>query len=136
MVQVVDLDRGGTKPFGSPANIKADPHSWPQKVDVLTRCPKQRHKREDKRDLFTAVTVDNAGLVTPEDLTNDAVVEVVPRLLSVIVGEVCIFFHGLCEEHLVHGAPGWHHREHTFTLWNDDIHHRRTGRSKRFFESL
>jgi len=100
----------------------------------LTWGTKQRHKCKNKRDLFTAVTMDNASLVTPEDLTDDAVVEVIPRLLAVTFREVSIFFHGLCEEHLVHGTPSGDHWEHAFTLRNDNIHDHRSWRSKSLLE--
>jgi len=134
LVQVVDLDRRRTQTFGGPPHVKTYAHPWPQEINILTWRAKQRHKRKNKRNLFATVTMDNAGFVTPKDLANDAVVEVVFQLLFVTVGEECIFFHGLGEKHLVHGATGRHHGKYPFTLRNHHLNNGRSWCSKRLFE--
>lgn len=135
MIQVVDLDRRRAQALGSPPNVKTNAHPWPQEINILPWRANQRHERKDERNFFTTVTMDNAGFVTPKDLANDAVVEVILQSLAVVVSEGSIFFfHGLCKKHLVHGTTGRHHGKYPFTLRNHHFNDSRPWRRKRLFQ--
>ncbi|MBI3801034.1 MAG: hypothetical protein HY268_29180 [Deltaproteobacteria bacterium] len=74
------------------AHVEAHTHTFTQEADVLAGNTKQRHERKSKGDILTAITMNDTGLIPPEDFADDAVVEQIPRLLSA-TGQRFIPFH-------------------------------------------